>query len=174
MKGVVQRFHCRACGQQAMVEHPLLYNDASVGKLMVQLDPSGEITPETLTLPIPGDLLRDVATRVVHRRDDMIEKILLNDAGLDDRVFEVVKLILVAQQRELADFSIYFEKIREDKLQLRLFSEQGATQASVARKLYDDLHRELAGRGWLQEQPAWGIVNHTFAMGWLQRMSQPR
>jgi len=171
MNGALNRFQCRACGREAQVEHPVLYNDAADGNLMIQLDPTGELTPESFAALGPAMApLGDVVTRVVHRRNDLIEKILLADAGLDDRVFEVLKLILVAQEDSLGKASIYFEGIKGHEFTLTILDEEGTSGASIDKGLYDQIRGDLAARGLLAQQPAWAVVDRSFALGWLEQI----
>jgi hypothetical protein len=114
LSGELHRFICGKCSAQTEVSYPLLYHDME-RKLMVYNLEEGE-TPEELPDGILGGLLgimRESYTfRQVHSRNELVEKIHIADAGLDDRVVEIFKIILRGQNAEVSEGDLYFSNIQ--------------------------------------------------------------
>jgi hypothetical protein len=113
LSGELHRFTCGKCASQTQVSYPLLYHDME-RKLMIYDLEEGD-TPEELPDGILGGLLgvmRETYTfRQVHSRNELVEKIRIADAGLDDRVVEVFKIILRGQNSEVSEGDLYFSYI---------------------------------------------------------------
>jgi len=104
---------CPECETFSCILYTCLYHDMS-SQLMVYLIPleAGEDPSEALgMIENASQLLDDPSAdlvvfkdgykhRVVFHRDDLIEKIKISDDGLDDRVIEVLKLIMLSQLGE--------------------------------------------------------------------------
>jgi len=98
LAGELNKCVCKECGHEAMVEHPVLYHDAEK-KLLVWLSndeapPKDDFDPSA---PSMKEFLEGNNLRLVRSRNELIEKILIFDAGLDDRHLEFIKLVLMAQ-----------------------------------------------------------------------------
>lgn len=94
LRGELTRFVCAQCGWSGDVLYPMLYHDMEQ-KLMIYLLPTGDDpgpTGASLFAPMPGYRFRRVSTR-----NELREKVLLFDAGLDDRLLECAKLSLRVQ-----------------------------------------------------------------------------
>jgi hypothetical protein len=106
------QFTCDACGHQAQVLYPLLYHEMTNG-YMVWLIPemqgkAGE-PPEELPAEAMQKLGDGFRFRLVRNLNELIEKILIFDAKLDDRIVELAKLVAAAKlPPEKADGEIYF------------------------------------------------------------------
>lgn len=169
LSGELHRFRCASCGHEVRLDYPVLYDDRTRG-LMIQHDPSGELSPDEC--PPPDELEPSPrVTRLVYRHNDLLEKILLHDAGLDDRAFEVLKLIVNTEEEGAARAACFFEDVQGDELALTLIDEEGVSGALVPRSLYERIVTDLTSRGLLAEQPPWGVVDHSFA---LELLEQPR
>jgi predicted nucleic-acid-binding Zn-ribbon protein len=133
-------FTCENCGYLAEVYHPLLYHDME-RRLMVFL---GEETPDDATsegvFGSPESSVRTGYTfRVVGSINELIEKILIWDAGLDDRVVEVFKLLLTEQLDDASmddDAELFFSGIvregdAEARMEFELTDDTGTTGVSV-------------------------------------------
>ena len=96
LTGKLFEFACPSCGRTSRVVHPeLLYHDPE-GGLLVQLDALGKFDASSLrdfesSLP--------PVTRVVRDSNALLEKIHIFDAGLDDRVLEVLKIVVAVQKQ---------------------------------------------------------------------------
>lgn len=97
LTGELTRFTCQKCGWSGPVIYPFLYHDMEK-RLMVWLwTDAGE--PDLKDVP-PAALMKDYRLRLVASRNQLVEKILIFDDDLDDRVIEFLKLILHAQASE--------------------------------------------------------------------------
>lgn len=175
LDGSLARFRCEQCGHEARVAHDLLYHDMQ-RRLLVQLDASGRATGDSFdaTMGAIGQLFGGAhlehVTRVVRSHNELIEKVRLSDADLDDRVFEVFKLLLRAQRPDLANGAWYFDGTEDDALNLVVVIDQRAAGLSVPRAAYDKLADRLAQLGTLDEQPRWAAVDQRYARTILEPM----
>ena len=116
LAGSFMRFACTRCGAPFVLERELLYSHVSAG-LFAGVFPSAlrararqlelmidRVFHETL-LGHPAPPVRALAARVQPRvvfgYDELREKVLCWDRGLDDRALEVLKLHLLLERREL-------------------------------------------------------------------------
>lgn len=90
--GDLTTFRCGRCGNTAEVVSSLLYHDMQQ-HWMIWVVPDGRlpegVEAEQLSAHLPGYRLRRVRTR-----NDLVEKLNVFDAGLDDRLIAVVKVVL--------------------------------------------------------------------------------
>lgn len=106
---------CPACGHGGSLEVDLLYHDMTE-KLWVQVvlsgDPGSMIEEQNAAFEqmqgmvgeeIGNAMNTEYKRRVVPSYSHLFEKIWINDAGLDDRAVELLKLILVAHQMKAGD-----------------------------------------------------------------------
>lgn len=98
LRGELTRFVCAGCGWSGDVFYPMLYHDMEQ-KVMIHLcAPQGE--PESLGsggLPQMERFLEGYRFRLVNTRNELREKILIFDAGLDDGLLECLKCFMRAQ-----------------------------------------------------------------------------
>lgn len=96
LNGEINVFACSACGTKALILQDLLYHDMAKG-LVVWLRPTDGRDADTSD-PSAGDLIarvwRHYLLRVVTSRNELIEKVLIFENDLDDRVLEVMKVAL--------------------------------------------------------------------------------
>ncbi len=93
MDGSLFVWECPDCGQMNLVKYECLYHDPEK-KLMVWLLPSGEL-PETEMTAIQNhtNAMGDYTLRRVSDVTGLMEKVLLVEEGLDDRVMEMCKYV---------------------------------------------------------------------------------
>ena len=93
MDGSLFVWECPDCGQMNLVKYECLYHDPEK-KLMVWLLPSGEL-PETEMTAIQNHTkaMGDYTLRRVSDVTGLMEKVLLVEEGLDDRVMEMCKYV---------------------------------------------------------------------------------
>ena len=106
LDGSLTRFTCEGCGHTADLVYPLLYHDMDK-QLMLWLLPEGgdegagdKSDPDELPPTMRKTLGPGYTFRRVGSHNELREKVYVSDAGLDDRVIEVVKLILWEQMPE--------------------------------------------------------------------------
>ena len=90
-------WECPYCGQRNLALYQTLYHDPDA-KLMVWLLPGQAQPPQAVADAVKE--LEGYTLRIVREVGDLIEKVNLHDAGLDDTVLEMCKWVM---RRELAD-----------------------------------------------------------------------
>jgi len=137
---------CGNCGYHAMIGKDLLYHDMQVRVMIFEQYSSHDIMDqlETLKQHCPADAFRDYCFRIVKSRRALIEKILIFEAGFDDRVVELMKLTVISHADDLdarddEDVLFYYCGSNErEELLFRIFvheAEQGVY--GVSRQQYD-------------------------------------
>lgn len=87
-------WECPHCGQRNLAKYETLYHDPE-RKLMVWVAPSGKVSPSQMrAISNHTKAMGDYVLRLVADSGDLIEKILINEAGLDDVVVEICKYVL--------------------------------------------------------------------------------
>lgn len=108
---------CPACGYVAQMAYPCLYHDKG-RKFMVYLIPNGGEVLDQLDVDSAFPQIGCVQKRVVDSLAALKEKVLLFEAGLDDRAAELVKLALasvVGEKSGKAPRQGYFSFADEEK-----------------------------------------------------------
>jgi hypothetical protein len=121
--------------------------------------------------------------RRVGSHNELREKIYVFDSGLDDRVIEVVKLILweqMPEEQKPADAQLLFGGlVQEDdgeRLAFTLLTPTGGTGLTVPR---DPLYQGSAGafvardKSGSKDAPAWLRVDREFALRLIERAADP-
>jgi len=90
LKGTLTKFTCLKCNWSAEVTYPMLYHDMQ-RQLMFWLWPA-KGDPDVAGMPLQAGI-ENYKFRIVDSRIDLVEKIFIFDAGLDDRVIEMMKLM---------------------------------------------------------------------------------
>ncbi|MFZ2956938.1 MAG: CpXC domain-containing protein [Candidatus Ozemobacteraceae bacterium] len=116
-------FSCKKCSFEGQIAYDTLYHDMkqkifiyfnntekkmtvrSLEKLMKQTRKMAQISSE------PDNYL----IRLVHSKNDLIEKILLFDEGLNDKVIELLKVPILSENDMPLDTELYFEGIVKEK-----------------------------------------------------------
>lgn len=162
LTGRLFTFVCPSCGRSSRVVHPeLVYHDMQRGYLL-QMDALGKFDAASLrglesSLP--------AVTRVVRDSNALLEKVKVFDAGLDDRVIEVLKLVLASQKPDDTATRWLFEGTGTPSspeardLRFTLLSSKGISGVAVPRAAYEDLRAKLEAAGKLVPLPAWAVVD---------------
>jgi hypothetical protein len=120
LKGALTKFTCSKCNWSAEVSYPLLYHDMD-RQFMVWLWPAaGE--PDVRGMPFQAGT-ENYKFRVVGSRIELAEKVFIFDAGLDDRVIEMMKLMSRVQPsggNSLREGTILFARVAGDEKGKRL------------------------------------------------------
>jgi hypothetical protein len=112
-------WECPHCGQVNLARYETLYHDPAA-KLMVWLIPEGEISETQMqAITMHTKAMGGYTLRRVNDMGSLMEKVLVNDAGLDDVVLEMCKYVtkmemiqksVPAEQKDeflAADFHFY-------------------------------------------------------------------
>ncbi len=142
-------FHCETCGHNAIVDQELLYHDMDC-HVMIML---GRQKPEEPAFPGPlGEKIQaEYSYRFVGSVNELIEKVLILDADLDDRAVEMFKVPLMSNIDEIQRDSnpeLYFSEIYADEesqemIRFVLVNEAGTSSISV---LLEDVYREFVDK----------------------------
>ncbi len=150
--GEMFRFECENCAHSSSVSYVCLYHDMDKG-IMIYLLPGLEekdkdaidrqyIEFSGLT---GGD--KPYISRSVADVNELREKVLIFDDGLDDRIIELAKFIykgsLVTNNPQLADAPAYYESTSGERTILFL-TDEGAYSAALG-GLYTELSRQYDG-----------------------------
>lgn len=115
LDGTFGEIVCENCGESAHIMYPFWYHDMKLERMVYVLASQGEDDPEQIEkiedLPkqLEFDALPDMfgdsnyIFRIVSNINDLKEKIILWDAGLDDRVMEVAKCFTLVAARDEID-----------------------------------------------------------------------
>lgn len=91
-------FRCSHCGKETYLHYSFLYHEDG-GRLLIYVCPDGSDyrdMQKKMTAKA-GFLYPGYRRRIVLSYNDFLEKLLIADAGLDDRVIEIIKALLWQQ-----------------------------------------------------------------------------
>ncbi len=163
-------FRCDNCSHTALLPNPLLYHDKNK-KLMISFTPSNdEKTKIQLfenikkTSKESGELenLEDYNLRFITNYDTMLEKILIFDNGLHDKIIEVLKVLILMQEPDRAEQRIavfgkkeddYIEFLIRDKVENQFYTSQ------IPLDSYNTIKTQLAQSGVKYKSFDWEIID---------------
>ena len=128
------RFHCPACGASAMLNYNFLYHQQE-DKVLIFVNADGSDCKEMESiLDQRGNAFDGYKKRIVQSYNEFKEKLLILDAGLDDRIVEIIKSSIwdnvEAHYKDKEIDEIYFAT-NEDGVHGFLFRKQGKMVASM-------------------------------------------
>ncbi len=87
---------CPQCGETTHLFYPLLYHDQDRHLLIWMLPPDerGEVSLDPLSMNAQAKIFPTYRLRLVASLNALLEKIMIFDAGLDDRAVELLKELL--------------------------------------------------------------------------------
>jgi len=142
---------CPKCGKLLKPEFPVRIIDSSKG-IEVFLVP--ELERGSFLLGRSTYAVNDpVRGRIVIGYPELVEKLAIFEAGLDDRAVEVIKYYLSQKVEEDADFDIHFRGREGGKLVFHILGlrEDEVGVSSIAFTLYEKVARELPEK--IHEEP---------------------
>lgn len=88
------KFRCTACGHEARLTYPVLYNDMR-NRFMVYLIPEiDRFQLEDVELEQKYERLRGIRKRITSDFNSFKEKVFIFESGLDDMAVEITKLVI--------------------------------------------------------------------------------
>lgn len=144
-------WECPYCGHRNLAKYQTLYHDPDA-KLMVWLLPGTDEPPQAVV-----DAVKDLdgyTLRLVREVGDLIEKVNIHDAALDDTVLEMCKWVtrreLAAKNPEAADAALRFLRLEgADNDLVMAFPLNGQMQVvNIGFNVYED------ARGILSRNPS--------------------
>ncbi len=185
LQGALTSFECVDCGALVGLEANLLYHDMDQ-QLLLWLCPADDQdsgpTPEPVAMHLLDGLGTEYLRRLVASRARLGEKILLFDAGLDDRVVEVLKVAILGRVASTPppEDRFVFAEVRDPQsedaqLTFTLITDEGDWPAYfVPLSYYHALARELTPhfRVGARGMPGWAQVNRAFAIQFASRVTR--
>ncbi|MEA2734598.1 MAG: hypothetical protein QOE14_1049, partial [Humisphaera sp.] len=153
--GELFRFRCPHCGAVTQVAYPMLYHDMERQFMiwMAPPDDSGNAAgPAEAGFKSQGQMT-GYTFRAVHSINELLEKILIFDAKLDDLVIEMVKMVILTQMPQ-ADQSeeteVHFAQLEDNgaegqELVFAIVKPAETTGATLPREpVYTDMAKAVA------------------------------
>lgn len=174
LKGKVNIFRCPACSYTAIMPSPLLYHDEDK-KLMISFSPSDDtVQKEKLYNEVKtssresGELKRfdGYNLRFVTDYNALLEKILIFDLGMNDKVIEVIKLMILSQEVDKSEQrTCRFGKMNGDNLEFMVHDsiENQIYTSQVPKATYDTLWTNLRNSGVKPYSFDWERVDEGYA-----------
>lgn len=105
-------WECPECGNSNLVAYECLYHDPEQ-KFMVWMLPFGEPEgPEKDAIMNQTKAMGDYRLRIVTNVGDLMEKVIIFDAGLDDRCIELVKFVAGNELQDVTN--LHFYRMQDD------------------------------------------------------------
>lgn len=178
LKGRVNIFRCPSCRAAALVTEPMLYTDAGK-RLMISFSPCDDKDRERLLEQVKdasrksGELesLDGYNLRFVTQYNELLEKILIFDSGLNDKVIEVIKLLVLMQENEkMEQRTCIFGKCdgKEIELMVQDKKEGQLYTSRVPMETYETVSRSLTESGVKYKSFNWESVDPEYAASLLR------
>ena len=170
LKGKINIFHCEDCEQIALIPTPLLYHDKE-NKLLVSFTPCNDNSQKQKLFEeiknasrTSGELkdYEDYNLRFVTVYDELMEKILIFDNGLHDKVIEVLKVLILTQEPEKAEHRrAVFGKIDGENLEFLIkdSKEMQFYTSTIPLSSYETIKEQLRQSGVKYKSFDWEIVD---------------
>ncbi len=174
LSGRVNMFRCPSCSHTALMPSPMLYHDAEK-RLMISFTPCNDaVLSEQLyenvceTSRESGELekLSGYNLRFITDYNELLEKILIFDSGLNDKPIEVIKLMILTREPEKAERRMCrFGKTENGSLEFMVHdkTENQIYTSAVPQKSYDEIWTRLRESGVKTYSFDWERVNSDYA-----------
>ena len=145
-----------ACGKRTLLSATLLYHDPD-REYFCQACPGGETAMTAGAAAFQA--IGAVGTqRLVPSHNALVEKVKILEAGLDDRVVEVLKVILLAADNEDLNAILLFDRVDRDAGIISWIVLQAHRAVASPLAAYDKLAPTHGRRGDLPALSAWAPV----------------
>lgn len=170
----INMFKCPSCEFNALMPNPMLYHDED-RKLMISFAPTNDpVIKESMFENIressrkSGELekLDGYNLRFVTDYNELLEKVLIFDNGLNDKVIEVLKLMILSQDVDKSEQRVCrFGKLCDDGLEFMIhdFIENAVYTSTVPKSSYDTVCSSLSESGMKMYSFDWETVDATYA-----------
>ena len=175
----VNIFKCDNCSHTALMPNPLLYHDKDK-KLMISFTPCSdnetkmqlfENIKKTSKQSGELDKLCDYNLRFVSNYDTILEKILIFDNDLHDKVIEVLKVLILMQEPDKADRRIaVFGKIDGNDIEflIRDKVENQFYTSKIPLDSYNTIKTQLSQSGVKYRSFDWEIIDTDYGVSLLR------
>lgn len=174
LSGKVNFYVCASCGYRALAPNPMLYHDIDK-KLLFSFSPCSNLaTAQELydkvreTSEKSGELkkLEGYNLRFITNINDLMEKIITFDHGLNDKVLEVIKLMILSQDLEKSQQrECRLGKKTEENIEfvIRDTKEQQIYTCTVPLSTYETLYKQVMESGIKPYSFNWEMVDNFYA-----------
>lgn len=174
LSGKINMFRCPSCSYNALMPTPMLYHDENK-KLMISFSPcNDEVLKHQLFDNVQksskesGELekLEGYNLRFVADYNELLEKILIFDNGMNDKTIEVLKLMILSQDIEKAERrTCRFGKIENNVLEFMIYDtiENQTYTSQVPKETYDTIDLQLKQSGVKPYSFGWEMVDPSYA-----------
>lgn len=182
--GEVFKWKCPTCGNEAMVEYATLYHQME-DRVMIYYVPGEGDKTETIELMkgrrknkdgeyVEMDMKFDEGyiKRVVDTKNQFREKLSILDAGLDDRIIELMKIFMLAQledkNKELGIEEVLFDKLEDGTKTFAVRLDDGRwAQIKYSQDMYDYFAKNV--QEILEEESDAVVVDGVWALEVIKR-----
>lgn len=174
LSGKINMFKCPSCEHMALMPHPMLYHDEEK-KLMISFSPTNDpVIKEQMFQNVressskSGELekLEGYNLRFITEYNELLEKVLIFDNELNDKVIEVIKLMILSQEVDKSEQrNCRFGKICDDGLEFMIhdFIENQVYTSTVPMSSYDTVYKSLIESGMKPYSFDWEVVDSAYA-----------
>ena len=138
-------FGC-SCDFEMEVTYPMLYHDMEKKMMLFFLPNEEDRVPEGVEAALAPLAEEGYIFRIVRSTDALCEKIRLRDAGLDDRVMELLKFVNQAPFKEVHQekvlYRVTYELDEEEKPHLVFHCEKDDLAVPFEKEQYDIVKKE--------------------------------
>ena len=162
LDGSLFTWTCPRCGSDNLIKYPLLYHDPAQKLLLWLTDGVPEVEARMAETIASEEGLQDYSARIVDTPGEMMEKIKIAEAGLDDVAMEICKYV-TAQEMGKTDVDFKFFRLEgADRRILLTYPEGGEMQVvGTGFSVYEDAagivgrNPELAVHGLVRVNADW-------------------
>lgn len=154
LSGELFLWQCPVCGTRNLIKYPLVYHDPAERLILVLTD--AMLNAEGLQEGYTGRMVRSVG--------ELIEKIKIFDAGLDDVVIEMCKYVMTRETGRTLELKFFRMDGADGELTFT-YPDNGQMQMlSLGANVYEDC-RAIVARNPAMQEAAQGLV--CVDSGWL-------
>lgn len=114
LSGELFLWECPSCGSSNLVTYDCLYHDPDQ-KIMIWMLPGGEPSgKEKEAIFNQAKSMGDYKLRIVSNAGELMEKVIIFDAGMSDRVMEIVKYVSGKEMPEVSN--LHFYRMQDDTM----------------------------------------------------------
>ncbi len=174
LSGRINIFRCPSCSHTALMPTPMLYHDEEK-RLLFSFTPCNDaVLEEQLYDNVKkasessGELknYEGYNLRFITKYNELLEKILIFENNLNDKAIEVIKLMVLSQDLEKAQWrDCHFGKLENGNIEFMINDkkENQVYTSSVPKESYDTIYTQLINSGMKPYSFDWERVNSAYA-----------
>lgn len=148
MSGAAFSWSCPHCGTLNLLKYQTLYHDPEQKLMVLLTDQDAALDGAVRNMFAQDETLKAYAARIVSEPGELIEKVKIFDAGLDDMVIELCKYVTSMEMKEPVDNMKFFRMDGADNEITLTYPSKGEMEMiGIGFNVYEDC------RGILQRNP---------------------